>query len=190
MSPGAHKSKTITFHYVLHTFLYVPRQPSFLEGGFLGTFGARYFLLRSRALPCTSASSLVRYVNHARRTEVIASRSELLSLHCIWQPVSTSLRPSTRVLGKQTVCCFHYQFSSRSHTFRLRSYTFRRGFRNDLLIFHTFLYVVSNPYAVSDKCTQIIRSYTFCATLPHIRRKLYSNHTFLYVLSNPLPVFA
>ena len=32
MSPGAHKSKTITFHYVLHTFLYVPRQPSFLEG--------------------------------------------------------------------------------------------------------------------------------------------------------------
>ena len=32
MSPGAHKSKTITSHYVLHTFLYVPRQPSFLEG--------------------------------------------------------------------------------------------------------------------------------------------------------------
>ena len=50
MSPGAHKSKTVTFHYVLHTFLYVPRQPSFLEGGFLGTFGARCFLLRSRAL--------------------------------------------------------------------------------------------------------------------------------------------
>ena len=48
--------------------------------------------------------------NHARRTEVIASRSGLLSLRCIWQPVSTSLRPSTRVLGKQTVCCFHYQF--------------------------------------------------------------------------------
>ena len=57
---GAHKSKTITFHYVLHTFLYVPRQPLFLEGGFLGTFGARCFLLRSRALPRTSASSLVR----------------------------------------------------------------------------------------------------------------------------------
>ena len=60
MPSGAHKSKTITFHYVLHTFLYVPRQPSFLEGGFLGTFGARCFLLRSRALPCTSASSLLR----------------------------------------------------------------------------------------------------------------------------------
>ena len=38
------------------------------------------------------------------------------------------------------------------------------------------------------KCTQSIRSYTFCATLPQIRRKLYSNHTFLYVLSNPLAV--
>ena len=58
--------------------------------------------------------------NHARRTEVIASRSELLSLHCIWQPVSTSLRPGTRVLGKQTLN-FHYQFSLHSHTFRLRS---------------------------------------------------------------------
>ena len=50
MPPGAHKSKTITFHYVLRTFLYVPRQPLFLEGGFLGTFRARCFLLRSRAL--------------------------------------------------------------------------------------------------------------------------------------------
>ena len=40
------------------------------------------------------------------------------------------------------------------------------------------------------KCTQSIRSYTFCATLPQIRRKLYSNHTFLYVLSNPLAVLA
>ena len=39
------------------------------------------------------------------------------------------------------------------------------------------------------RCTQIIRSYTFCATLPQIRRNLYSNHTFLYVLSNPLAVF-
>ena len=60
---------------------------------------------------------------------------------------------------------FSLSISLRSHTFRLRSYTFRRGFRNDLLIFHTFLYVLSNPYAVSEK--------------------MYSNHTFLYVLCNP-----
>ena len=39
-------------------------------------------------------------------------------------------------------------------------------------------------------CTQIIRSYTFCATLPQIRKNMYSNHTFLYVLSNPLAVLA
>ena len=60
---------------------------------------------------------------------------------------------------------FSLSISLRSHTFRLRSYTFRRGFRNDLLIFHTFLYVLSNPYAISEK--------------------MYSNHTFLYVLCNP-----
>ena len=35
------------------------------------------------------------------------------------------------------------------------------------------------------RCTQIIRSYTFCATLPQIRKNMYSNHTFLYVLCNP-----
>ena len=106
---------------------------------------------------------------------------------------------------------FSLSISLRSHTFRLRSYTFRRGFRNDLLILHTFLYVLSNPHAISEKhvlksyvpirsvqpshkfgkmCTQIIRSYTFCATLPQIRRNLYSNHTFPYVLSNPLAVLA
>ena len=94
---------------------------------------------------------------------------------------------------------FSLSISLRSHTFRLRSYTFRRGFRNDLWIFHTFLYVLSNPHAVSEKhvlksyvpirsvqpshkfgkiCTQIIRSYTFWATLSQFLPDLIRSYTF------------
>ena len=102
---------------------------------------------------------------------------------------------------------FSLSISLRSHTFRLRSYTFCRGFRNDLLIFHTFLYVLSNPYAVSEKqvlrsyvpirsvqpypkfgkiCTQIIRSYTFWATLSQNLKKHIVFHTFLQVPCNSI----
>ena len=94
---------------------------------------------------------------------------------------------------------FSLSISLRSHTFRLRSYTFRRGFRHDLWILHTFLYVLSNPYAVSEKnvlksyvpirsvqhshkfeesCTQIIRSYTFWATLSQFLPDLIRSFTF------------
>ena len=34
MPPGAQMAKTIAFHYVPHTFLYVPRQPLFWENRF------------------------------------------------------------------------------------------------------------------------------------------------------------
>ena len=42
-------------------------------------------------------------------------------------------------------------FGPRSYTFRLRSFTFRRGFRNDLFLFHTFLYVPCKPSAIRLK---------------------------------------
>ena len=94
---------------------------------------------------------------------------------------------------------FSLSISLRSHTFRIRSYTFRRGFRHDLWIPHTFLYVLSNPYAVPEKCvlksyvpirsvqpshkfeetcTQIIRSYTFWATLSQFLPDLIRSFTF------------
>ena len=92
--------------------------------------------------------------------------------HCIpfWAVVSALPAASTFalapwVLGKQTVCCFHYQF----HYVPTRS-----------------AYVPTRSAVAFDMiCGYSIRSYTFWATLTQFQKKMYSNHTFLYVLCNP-----
>ena len=55
-----------------------------------------------------------------------------------------------------------------------------------MYILITFRYVLRNPYRTfAIICLEILRSYTFCATLPQIQKKMCSKHTFLYVLCNP-----
>ena len=141
----------------------------------------------NHAQKVTNAHKKHREVVHAHRTEVIASRSELLSLHC---PRHPHLLWRLGYLVSRLYVVFTINFITFPH------------------VPHTFLHVppwlskrfVDISYvpirseqpsrSFRKKCTQSIRSYTFCATLPQIRRKLYSNHTFLYVLSNPLAVLA
>ena len=128
-----------------------------------------------------------REVVHAHRTEVIASRSELLSLHCPRHP---------HLLWRlgYSVSRLYVVFTINFITFPHVPLTFLHvpPWLSKRFVDISYVPIRSEqPLRSSRKrCTQIIRSYTFCATLPQIRRNLYSNHTFPYVLSNPLAVLA
>ena len=123
--------------------------------------------------------------NHARRTEVIASRSELLSLHCPRHP---------HLLWRlgYSVNRLYVVFTINFITFPHVPLTFLHvpPWLSKRFVDISYVPIRSEQPLRSFRktCTQIIRSYTFCATLPQIRKNMYSNHTFLYVLSNPLAV--
>ena len=120
-------------------------------------------------------------------TEVIASRSELLSLHCPRHP---------HLLWRlgYSVSRLYVVFTINFITFPHVPLTFLHvpPWLSKRFVDISYVPIRSEqPLRSSRKmCTQIIRSYTYCATLPQIRRNLYSNHTFPYVLSNPLAVLA